>query len=90
MNFFEVPHQSVAFNKIVQIYSLKSVWNVEESLIILFLNRNGFIFIYKNGRTDVYVSVGMCRANGNPKHCTDLDEICTHIPNCPRKVLVQV
>jgi len=31
--------------------------------------------MYKNGRTDVCLSVGMWRANGNPNPCTDLDEI---------------
>jgi len=30
---------------------------------------------YKNGRTDVYLSVGMWRVNGIPNPYTDLDEI---------------
>jgi len=38
----------------------------------------------------VCLSVGMWRSNGNPNPCTNLDEFCTHIPTCPRKVLVQV
>jgi len=33
------------------------------------------IYLYKNGRTDACLSVGMWRANGNPNPCTDLDEI---------------
>jgi len=32
----------------------------------------------------------MWRAYGNPNPCTDLDEIYTHSPTCPRKVLMQV
>jgi len=33
------------------------------------------VYMYKNGHTDVCLSVGMWRANGNPNPCTDLDEI---------------
>jgi len=33
------------------------------------------IYIFKNGRTDVCLSVGMLRANGNPNPCTDLGKI---------------
>jgi len=36
---------------------------------------NQHIYIYKNGRTDVCLSIGMWRANGNLNPCTDLDEI---------------
>jgi len=49
-----------------------------------------FIYLYKNGRTDICLSVGMWRANGNPNPSTYLDEIFHHIPTCPRKVLVKV
>jgi len=34
-----------------------------------------FYYVYKNGRTDVCLSVGMWRVNGNPNPWTDLDEI---------------
>jgi len=33
------------------------------------------IYPYKNGHSDVCLSVGWWRAKGNPKPCTDLDEI---------------
>jgi len=33
------------------------------------------IYICKNGRTDVCLSVGTWRANGNPNPCPNLDEI---------------
>jgi len=38
------------------------------------------VFIYKNGRTDVCLSAGMWRANGNPNPCINIDEILhTHL-----------
>jgi len=33
------------------------------------------IYTYINGRTDVCLSVGIWRVNGNPNPSTDLDEI---------------
>jgi len=30
----------------------------------------------------------MWRAKGNPNPYKDLDKFCTHIPTCPRKVLI--
>jgi len=33
------------------------------------------IYMYKNGRTDVCLSVDMWRANGNPNPCSNLDDI---------------
>jgi len=33
------------------------------------------VYIYKNGRTDVCLPVGLWRANGNPNHFTDQEEI---------------
>jgi len=38
----------------------------------------------------VCLSVGMWRANGNPNPAPILMKFCTHIPTCPRKVLMQV
>jgi len=37
--------------------------------------------LYKNGLTDVCLSVGMWRANGNPNPCTDLDKILNAHPH---------
>jgi len=33
------------------------------------------LYIHINGRTDVCLSVGMWRVDGNPNPCTDCDEI---------------
>jgi len=33
------------------------------------------IYIYQNGLTDVCLSIGIWRANGNPNPCSNLDEI---------------
>jgi len=41
--------------------------------------------IYKNGRADVCLSVGMWRANGNPNPCTNLDYILHTHPHMPKE-----
>jgi len=43
------------------------------------------IYIYRNGRTDVYLSVGMWRANRKPNPCTDLDKILNTHPNLSKE-----
>jgi len=40
-----------------------------------------FLGQVENGHTDVYLSVGMWRANGNPNPCTNLDEILHALPH---------
>jgi len=44
-----------------------------------------YIYIYINGRTDVCLSVGIWRANGNPNPCTNLDEILYTHPNMSKE-----
>jgi len=51
------------------------------------------IYIYKNGRTDVCLFVCLLVCKGLMEIQTlapILMKFCTHIPTCPRKVLVQI
>jgi len=50
-----------------------------------YLYKHQSIYLYKNGRTDVCLSVGMWRANGNPNSYTDHDEIFHAHPHLSKK-----
>jgi len=90
MPFWRNPH---AFKKeVVVAINDKLIGNPGHSSKNTHINYHNLYI--NNGHTDVCLlvclSVGMWRVNGNPNPCTDLNEFCTHIPNWPRKVLVQV
>jgi len=48
---------------------------MRSALLSLIFHPSIYLYEYLNGLTNVCLSVGMWRANGNPNFCMDLDKI---------------